>query len=180
MREGTIKSASVAAIAAFMFASMAWAQPGKDTAEKSRVDSSVSKPLPPVKYFSKQEVEKEFHEQTDHGTLYNSDYGNRNFEVKVTSRDKVPGAEMHVTFTDVVYVVKGSATLVTGGKLVGDITPRTWPDGRPFTETKIARTMVGGESRHVSVGDVIVIPNGVTHWFKDIDAPFWFFNVKCR
>jgi mannose-6-phosphate isomerase-like protein (cupin superfamily) len=175
-----VKAASIVALATFVFASMAWAQPGKDAAEKSRSDSSESSPLPPVKYFSKQEVEAAFHDQKDNGMLYDSDYGARNFEVKVTSRDKTPAAEVHLTRTDVVYIVKGSATLVTGGKLVDDITPRTWPDGRPFTETKIARTMVGGESRHVSVGDVVVIPNGVTHWFKDINGPFWFFNVKCR
>jgi len=25
-----------------------------------------------------------------------------------------------------------------------------------------------------------VVPNGVTHWFKEINGTFWFFNVKCR
>jgi len=27
---------------------------------------------------------------------------------------------------------------------------------------------------------VVVIPAGTPHWFKDIDGPFWFFNVKTR
>jgi cupin superfamily acireductone dioxygenase involved in methionine salvage len=28
------------------------------------------------------------------------------------------------------------------------------------------------------VGDVVIIPNGLPHWFTDIEAPFWFYNVK--
>jgi len=185
MIAGKMKSWSLVAIAAFVFGSaagagMAWARLGRDARAGSPGDTSTSAKLPPVKYFSKEQVEKEFNDQKDFGTLYDSDYGDENFKVKVTSRTKVPAAEVHKDFTDVLYIVRGSATLVTGGKLVDDITPRTWPDGRPFTETKLARSMEGGESRHVSAGDVIVVPNGVTHWFKEIDGTFWFFNVKCR
>jgi mannose-6-phosphate isomerase-like protein (cupin superfamily) len=185
MIAGKMKSWPLVAIAAFVFGSaagagMAWATLGRDARAGSPGDTPTSSKLPPVKYFSKEQVEKEFNDQTDFGTLYDSDYGDEDFKVKVTSRTKVPAAEVHKDFTDVLYIVKGSATLVTGGKLVDDITPRAWPDGRPFTETKLARSMEGGESRHVSAGDVIVVPNGVTHWFKEIDGTFWFFNVKCR
>jgi mannose-6-phosphate isomerase-like protein (cupin superfamily) len=177
--------AAIVAVAAFICGSMtgagmAWAKLEKAVIINSGKDSPATPSLPPVKYFSKEQVEKQFNEQKDFGTLYDSDYGDENFKVKVTSRTKVPAAEVHKDFTDVLYIVKGSATLVTGGKLVDDMTPRTWPDGRPFTETKLARTMEGGESRQVSAGDVIVIPNGVTHWFKQVNGIFWFFNVKCR
>jgi quercetin dioxygenase-like cupin family protein len=113
-------------------------------------------------------------------TIYAPDYGSHNFKVKTSKRTKTIAAEVHTQWTDVIYVVKGSATLVTGGQLKDDITPRTFPDGTPFNESKMARSIVGGHPRRVSQGDVIVIPNNVPHWFKDIDGPFWFFNVKTR
>jgi mannose-6-phosphate isomerase-like protein (cupin superfamily) len=139
-------------------------------------------PLPAVVYFSRQEVDANFeHHKGKDESLYDSDYGTQNFKIKTSHREKPTRAEVHLTYTDVVYVVKGSATLITGGKLVDIITPATYPDGRPFSQDEIwGRSIEGGESRHVSEGDVIVIPNGVPHWFSEIGAPFWFYNVKVK
>jgi glc operon protein GlcG len=136
--------------------------------------------VPPVRYFSKQDVEATFNHQRKSETLFDSDYGSESFRVKASTRTKVLDAEIHLEWTDVIYVTKGAATLVTGGRLSDDTTPKTFPDGRPFTETKMGSSIIGGESRRVSVGDVVVIPAGTPHWFKDIDGPFWFFNVKTR
>ena len=36
----------------------------------------------------------------------------------------------------------------------------------------------GGESRRISKGDVIVVPNGVPHWFKQVDGPLLYYVVK--
>jgi len=114
-------------------------------------------------------------------TLYAPDYGEHNYSVKTSRREKPLAAELHMTYTDVLYVVKGSATLITGGKLVDDITPATYPNGKPFSkDEKWGRSISGGESRHLSAGDVVIIPNGVPHWFSQIDSSFWFFNVKVR
>jgi glc operon protein GlcG len=30
------------------------------------------------------------------------------------------------------------------------------------------------------VGDVVVIPNGVPHWFKEVEAPFLYYVIKVR
>jgi glc operon protein GlcG len=176
----SVKLTSIIAIAMFAFTGTAWGQAGTPTATKSRADSSVSSPVHPAMYFAKQEVEANFeHPKRMDGALYVSDYGTRSFEVKTSTRDKPLAPEVHITFTDIIYVVRGSATLVTGGKLVGDLTPRTYPNGQPFgKETKMGRSIVGGESRHIAVGDVVIIPNGLPHWFTDIEAPFWFYNVK--
>jgi glc operon protein GlcG len=159
----------------------AWSQGSPAaTAAQSEARPSASQPVHPAIYFSKQEVEANFvHPTRVDGALYVSDYGTRSFEVKTSTREKPLAAEIHWTYTDIIYVVKGSATLVTGGKMVGDATPRTYPDGRPFgKETTMGRSIVGGQSRHISVGDVVIIPNGLPHWFTDIEAPFWFYNVK--
>ncbi|HXN11435.1 MAG TPA: cupin domain-containing protein [Steroidobacteraceae bacterium] len=157
------------------------AEPAASTPASTSVSTSVSMiAVPPVRYFARPDVEATFNHQRKSESLFDSNYGSESFRVKASSRTKVLDAEIHLEWTDVIYVTKGSATLVTGGRLSNDTTPKTFPDGTPFTETKMGSSIIGGESRRVSVGDVVVIPAGTPHWFKDIDGPFWFFNVKTR
>jgi quercetin dioxygenase-like cupin family protein len=40
--------------------------------------------------------------------------------------------------------------------------------------------ITGGETRQLVPGDVVVIPNGVPHWFQEVDAPFLYYVVKVR
>jgi len=174
-------SAAWMAIVPLICASVARAQSGPEAAKSPPGTSPVTMmQVPPVRYFSKKEVEATFNHERSGETLFDSDYGSESFRVKASSRTKVLDAEIHMEWTDVIYIQKGSATLVTGGKLSNDTTPKTFPDGRPFNETKMGSSIIGGESRRVSVGDVVVIPAGTPHWFKDIESPFWFFNVKTR
>ncbi|HZA99127.1 MAG TPA: cupin domain-containing protein [Gemmatimonadales bacterium] len=89
------------------------------------------------------------------------------------SRREGPGmAEIHTRDTDIAYVLEGSATLVTGGTAVGlkSIGP----------EELRGSGITGGETRQLKVGDVVVIPNGVPHWFKNVKAPFLYYVVKVR
>lgn len=89
------------------------------------------------------------------------------------SRRESPGmAEIHTRDTDVAYVLQGSATLVTGGTPIN--VKQTGPE--EFRGTVIQ----GGETRALTVGDVVVIPNGVPHWFKEVKAPFLYYVVKVR
>ena len=87
------------------------------------------------------------------------------------SRREGPGmAEVHDWETDVVYVLEGSATVITGGTVID---PKVTEPGQirgPVIE--------GGESRRITKGDVIVIPAGVPHWFKDVQGPLTYFVVK--
>jgi glc operon protein GlcG len=69
-----------------------------------------------------------------------------------------------------VYVLEGAATLVTGGKAVG--TKTIGPD-----EIR-GNAIEGGEVRQIVKGDVVVIPNGVPHWFKKVDGPLLYYVVK--
>lgn len=184
MNTRTLKAACFAAVAILGLAAISTqAQAGTDAGAKtSASEPNASSALPPVAFFSKQEVDANFeHHKGPDESLYDSDYGPQNYKIKTSHREKPTRAEVHMTYTDVVYVVKGSATLVTGGKLVDIITPANYPDGRPFSKDEVwGRSISGGETRHVSAGDVIVIPNGVPHWFSEIGAPFWFFNVKVK
>jgi mannose-6-phosphate isomerase-like protein (cupin superfamily) len=89
------------------------------------------------------------------------------------SRREGPGmAEIHTRDTDIAYVLQGSATLVTGGMVVG-----VKPTG---AEELRGSAIEGGESRRLLPGDVVVIPNGVPHWFKEVQAPFLYYVVKVR
>ena len=43
-----------------------------------------------------------------------------------------------------------------------------------------ANNINGGESRKISKGDVIVIPHGTPHWFKEVNGPINYYVVKVR
>ena len=79
-------------------------------------------------------------------------------------------AEVHDKETDVLYITDGEATFVTGGAMVGG--KKTKAGQWRGTDIK------GGESHHLSKGDVIVIPAGVPHWFKEVPKSVSYFVVK--
>ena len=89
------------------------------------------------------------------------------------SRREGPGmAEVHTRDTDIAYVLEGSATLVTGGT----------PTGLKPTAAEELRGsgIVGGQTRKLEPGDVVIIPNGIPHWFKEVSVPFLYYVVKVR
>lgn len=88
------------------------------------------------------------------------------FEVQGTHRDKPGGIEVHVKERDVFYVVDGEATVVAGGTLVN---PRETRPGQ-MTGTSIE----GGETYHLTKGDVMTIPAGMPHWFKETTGVSYF------
>lgn len=82
-----------------------------------------------------------------------------------------PGqVELHEKETDVIYVVDGTATFVTGGTMVGGKT--TKPGQMLGTDVK------GGETHHLVKGDVIVVPAGTPHWFKQVPQSVSYYVVK--
>jgi len=84
----------------------------------------------------------------------------RNYMVHASHRDKPGVAEIHTLDTDIVYVLEGTATLVTGGKAVE---PKT------IAPNEIrGKYIEGGETRKLVPGDVVIIPNPVPHWFKEV------------
>jgi mannose-6-phosphate isomerase-like protein (cupin superfamily) len=87
------------------------------------------------------------------------------------SRREGPGqAEVHVRDTDIVYVLEGSAAIVTGGEVI---------DGRVTAADEIRGASIrGGTQQRLSKGDVFIVPNGVPHWFTNVQAPFVYYVVK--
>ena len=72
------------------------------------------------------------------------------------------------TVTEIYYMLEGTATIVTGGKIVDEKPTGASPNTkRPnFQGTKIE----GGVSRRVGPGDVIVIPGNLPHWWSSMDT----------
>ena len=86
-------------------------------------------------------------------------------------RRTAPGeVELHDRVVDVMHVVEGRATVVTGGEL---IEPREIAPSE-----RRARAVAGGEAHELRAGDVLAIPNGVPHQFTDVSDPFLYFVVK--
>lgn len=84
--------------------------------------------------------------------------------VVVVHREATAPAEFHETYSHLIYVISGEATLVVGGELSGKKT--TTPDPIPGTVTLHADAVTGGKSREVAAGDMIQIPPKAPHWFK--------------
>jgi uncharacterized protein GlcG (DUF336 family) len=93
-----------------------------------------------------------------------------NYAVHASRRDGPGQVEIHNRETDVIYVIDGQATLVTGGTIV---------DGKVTAPDQIRGSDVtGGESRKITKGDVIIVPAGVPHWFKEVPATLQYYVVK--
>jgi len=123
---------------------------------------------PPAKvsYFSKQQVTDAF---AKGAVLFN---GSDKYMVHTSRRDQAGIAEVHTKDADIIYVQDGSATFVTGGTVV---------DPKPTDPNEIrGKEITGGETRTITKGDVIIVPAGTPHWFKDVPAPMTYYVVKAR
>ncbi len=123
---------------------------------------------PAVSYWDRSTVAASFAK----GAVLFDGAGNRNYMVH-TSQRKTPGmAEVHALDTDIIYVLDGTATLVTGGNVV---------DGHATAADEVRGTSIEqGESRQISAGDVIIVPNGTPHWFQRVSGPINYYTIKVR
>ena len=85
------------------------------------------------------------------------------YNVNVERRLPQPqGASVHEAQAELFYVVEGSATMVTGGKLVGETRNGTNLQGK---------SIEGGTAQKFAKGDFLIVPSGVAHQFVDIQSP---------
>jgi glc operon protein GlcG len=122
----------------------------------------------PVSYFPKKDVDDGFAK----GAVLFDGSGGRNYMVHASRREGPGMVEVHTKDTDILYVLKGTATVVTGGTMV---------DGKNIAADEIrGKEITGGEARKLVPGDAMIIPNGVPHWFKEVQPPFLYYVVKVR
>jgi glc operon protein GlcG len=95
-----------------------------------------------------------------------------NYKIHASHRDEPGVVEVHTRDTDTIFVQEGAATFVTGGTLL---------DGETVEPEEIrGYKLRGGTTLRITEGDVIVVPNGVPHWFKEVTNPFDYYVVKVR
>src|ERR1700752_3134397 len=76
-------------------------------------------------------------------------------------------ALIHDRVTETYYILSGSGTIVTGGSL---------GDPKPTDLTRLNAGMsqtgarIGGESRKIGPGDIVIIPAGTPHSFSQLDG----------
>jgi len=83
------------------------------------------------------------------------------YRVLLQYRAAIGPSAVHTKEAEVFVVVDGSATLVTGGKLVNEKR-----NGDSLTGTGIE----GGSSRPIAKGDVVIVPENTPHWFSSING----------
>ena len=77
-------------------------------------------------------------------------------------------ALIHDYVTETYYIMSGSGTFVTGGSLGGAKPTDLNNVNAGMSQTG---TRIGGESRKVGPGDIVIIPAGTPHSFSQLDAP---------
>jgi glc operon protein GlcG len=130
-------------------------------------EAKVSDNQPPVLFFDAKQVSTSF----SSGAVL-LDGTERHYMVHTSRRDKPGLAEIHALDTDIIYVLQGNATLVTGGTAV---------DAKQTEPNEMRGSRIeGGITRQLSKGEVIIVPNNTPHWFKDVNGEFLYYTIKVR
>ena len=92
------------------------------------------------------------------------------YKIHASRRDAAGQAEVHARDTDILYVLEGTAALVTGGRVVG---------GAEVARDEVRGPRIeGGTRRELVAGEVVVVPAGTPHWFESVPGPFVYYVVK--
>src|SRR5213594_1898522 len=141
------------------------------TAGSKAFDTSamnMSGDTPAVSYWEKSKVDEAFSKGS---VLFDGSDG-RNYMVHASRREKPGQAEIHTKDADVIYVLQGTATFITGGEAV---------DGKTIAPDEIRGSSIkSGETRKIAKGDVVIVPRGVPHQFLEVTNPFLYYVVKVR
>ena len=129
---------------------------------------AIARVPPPVSYWKSTDVAAAFAK----GSVLFGDESGRNYMVHASHRESAGMAEVHELDADIIYVLDGSATFVTGGIV---------ENGKTTAANEIrGSSITGGEVRRIAKGDVLIVPNGTPHWFKDVSGPLNYYVVKVR
>ena len=85
------------------------------------------------------------------------------YNVNMEHRVMGQAAAVHEKEAELFYVIEGSGTMVTGGKLVEE---------KRVNEANLTGSSVqGGVSKKIGKGDWILVPEGVPHQIPNVDGP---------
>src|ERR1051326_8845247 len=92
------------------------------------------------------------------------------YRVQTDRRTANGNIEIHEKETDIFYVMDGSATLIAGGTAVE---PKATRPGQ-----MTAKDIMNGQTYNLKKGDVVVIPAGQPHWFKQVNGFINYLTIK--
>jgi mannose-6-phosphate isomerase-like protein (cupin superfamily) len=93
---------------------------------------------------------------------------NVNVEHRLGAPSPAQAASVHDKDAELFYMIEGTATLVTGGKLV---------EGTKDGDNWRGKAIEGGKAQKMSKGDFMLVPAGVPHWFTNIDGNITEFSL---
>ena len=115
----------------------------------AKMSGAMQMSKPPVLFFDSRQVSASFSK----GAVL-LDGTNRNYMVHTSRRDNPGLAEIHTLDTDIIYVMEGTATFVTGGTAI---------EAKEIAANEIRGSRIeGGDTRQLVKGDVIIVPKGRT------------------
>ena len=128
--------------------------------------AAVSRGSAAVTYYDAEKVNAAF----DKGAvLFNQ---GESYMVHASRREQPGMAEIHTRDADIIHVLDGTATLITGGTAI---------DAKVTEPDELRGSAIsGGDTHQLKKGDVMIIPAGVPHWFKEVTNPFLYYVVKAR
>jgi len=95
--------------------------------------------------------------------------------IVLANRREAGAVEYHEYTNHIFIMVDGEATFITGGTMVG--AKRTSP------EQMTATSIEGGETFHLTKGDVITIPAKTPHWWKELSTKtvgYYAINIESK
>ncbi len=97
-------------------------------------------------------------------------------------RRRMKGPQYAITHTrtvEYIIVIKGNATMVTGGQLIPPtIDSDPYPNANPNATIRSDIGVKGGLERRIGPGDVIVNLPGTPHWLSQIDSTIEYFEMQ--
>jgi mannose-6-phosphate isomerase-like protein (cupin superfamily) len=91
------------------------------------------------------------------------------YRINIVHREKAAGALAHEGNTELHYIIEGTGIVVTGGTIVR---------GTGGINGVSGATIQGGETHPVKKGDVILVPSGSAHWYKEVTTPITYLEVR--
>src|SRR5262247_2140645 len=88
------------------------------------------------------------------------------YRINIVHREKAAGALAHEGNTELHYIIEGTGVVVSGGTIVRG------------TGGINSATIQGGETHPVKKGDVILVPSGSAHWYKEVTTPITYLEVR--
>ena len=134
---------------------------GQGTQRGAAAQQVVSAPTDKASYFANDDLQNIW-KDLEAKQIINKrvlEGGSHSINIRIVKEGDAP--LVHATSADVWVMTAGTATAITGGQLV---------DGkkRPNVDDEAGSSIRGGVERALKPGDVLYIPPGVAHGFKDV------------